>query len=68
MNVCIHRNEPTAGIPWRCENCGSTLAITRDGECEFKGKVKLGETYTIVECPVCHRENYWYCNIPCKNT
>jgi len=55
-------NQPTCGKPWRSEHCGSTIAITRNGECVVRGVVRLGERYTRVECPVCHRKCTWYCN------
>lgn len=55
--------EKTARKPWRCEKCGSTIAITRNGECTVRGKVTLGRDYTKVVCPVCGSHNKWFFNV-----
>ena len=54
-------NKATAGIPWRCERCGSTIAIVRDGGCEVPAgaSVELRETSVIVTCVVCRSPNVW---------
>ena len=68
MNESIEQK--MAGIPWRCEKCGSTIAITHEGSCMMQGntKVWLGKDYTQVECPVCGHVNSWFCNYTCKTS
>lgn len=68
MNNAANVEQETVGIPWRCEKCGSTIAIVQNGSCIAPdcSTVTLRPDNVMVECPVCHIENVWVCNSQCK--
>jgi predicted RNA-binding Zn-ribbon protein involved in translation (DUF1610 family) len=63
MNICLHGNktDPDPATQWHCHHCKHVLGDIVNGRCIPLHRVILSyDRPTIVVCPVCGKEEFWY--------